>query len=355
MKAKNLQLLKEQGIPVPKFDVISWKDRNKKIDLRKYKGKYAVRSSCNLEDGDNNSFAGQFATYLNVYPKDLQNKVDKCFKSLNNKNVIEYLDKNNININDLEMDVIIQDMVNSKYSGVLFTANPLGILNETVIVVGKGLGKGVVEDRVDTTTYYYNLNDNNYYYEGKNDYINSNLIEELIKISKKIKEILGDYLDIEFAIEDNKIYILQARPITTLNDNNSIILDNSNIVESYPGVSLPLTISFVKFVYSGVFKGEAYRLTRDRKLVDKNHDHFQNMVAASNGKLYYQISNWYHLLKFLPFSKKIIPIWEEMMGVKNKKHDSKSIKIPFLSRLKTYFYIIYEFNHVPENMEYLKD
>ena len=74
-------------------------------------------------------------------------------------------------------------------------------------------------------------------------------------------------MDIEFAIKDNEIFILQARPITTINSKNIVILDNSNIVESYPGVSLPLTISFVHFVYSNVFKNEAYRLCKNKKLI----------------------------------------------------------------------------------------
>ena len=63
------------------------------------------------------------------------------------------------------MHVIIQEMVEPDVSGVLFTANPQGILNESVIVCGRGAGDQVVEDRADVTTYYYNLADKNGYYE----------------------------------------------------------------------------------------------------------------------------------------------------------------------------------------------
>ena len=355
MKAENLKILKEHGIRVPKFQVIEWENRNKKINTNKFKGKYAVRSSSNYEDGVLDSFAGQFDTYLNVTPKTIQKRVNQCFKSINNKNVKDYLKKKDIPLEELKMDVIIQEMVKADYSGVIFTANPQGLLNESVIVVGRGLGNNVVEDKTDTTSYYYNLTDSIYYYEGKKEYLESSIIEELISISKKIKDILGAYLDIEFAIEKGKIYILQARPITTLKLVDEIILDNSNIVESYPGLSLPLTISFVKFVYSGVFKKEAYRLTHNQKLVDENNKHFNNMVGSCNGRIYYQISNWYHLIKFLPFSKKIIPIWQDMMGVKNKKYDSKKLSIPLATRIKTYFYTIYEFFKVPKNMDYLNN
>lgn len=352
-KINNLVKLKKSGINVPEFEVIKWEERNKKINNKKYSGKYAVRSSANIEDGKENSFAGQFDTYLNVETKDLNKKISSCFKSINNKNVKDYIKSKKIDVSQVKMDVILQKMVNSEYSGVIFTSNPNGIINETVIVVGKGLGNNVVEDKVDTTSYYYNLTDNIYYYEGKEELLDKKCIEELIDTSKKIKEILGDYLDIEFAIEKGKIYILQARNITTLNINNHVILDNSNIVESYPGISKPITISFVKFIYGGVFKGVSYRILKNKKILNNYSLYFENMVGNSNGRLYYKISNWYALIKFLPFSKKIIPVWQDMLGVKNKSYDQEKIDIPKITRIKTYFNSFYEVIRVPKNMEML--
>ena len=355
MKRKNLEILRDHGFNVPKFDVVEWEDRDKLIDITNYKGKYAIRSSSYLEDGELNSFAGQFDTYLNVVPRNINKKVEKCFNSINNKNIKDYLKKQKIKINDLKMDVIIQEMVNAKYSGIIFTSNPQGLLNETVIIVGKGLGNNIVEDRILTTSYYYNRTDKIYYYEGLFDYLNKEIIEKLITLSEEIKEVLGEYLDIEFAIKDNNIYILQARPITTLDTNNLVILDNSNIVESYPGISLPLTISFVHFVYSNVFKKEAYRLTKNKKLVEANNDNFNNMVASSSGRIYYKISSWYTLIKFLPFSNKIIPIWQDMLGVKNKTYDDSKIKIPFTTKIKIYYNTFKELKNVSKNMDDLNN
>ena len=355
MKRKNLEILRDNGINVPEFDVIEWENRYEKIDTKKFKGKYAIRSSSYVEDSKDNSFAGQFDTYLNISPRNINNKVVECFNSINNKNIKDYLKGTKIALKDLKMDVIIQKMIKSKLSGVLFTSNPQGLLNETVIVVGKGLGNKIVEDKIDTTTYYYNNTDNVYYYEGKKDLLDINLINELLSTADKIKNILGEYLDIEFAIEKDQIYILQARPITTLDPNETTILDNSNIVESYPGVSLPLTISFVHFVYSGVFKAEAYRISKNKQLVESCNDKFQNMVGSSNGRLYYKISNWYTLIKFLPFSKKIIPIWQDMLGVKNKTYDNKKLKIPFSTRCKTYLNTFLELKKAPKNMDYLNN
>ena len=355
MKKDNLILLKEKGFNVPRFDIIEWNNRNTDIDTKKYKGKYAIRSSSYLEDGEKNSFAGQFDTYLNVLPKDINKKVKECFNSINNKNVLDYLRKNKIDKTNLKMDVIIQEMVDANLSGIIFTANPQGLLNETVIVVGKGLGNKIVEDRIDTTTYYYNNTDNIYYYDGKKDLLSKKQIDELLIISNGIKEILGEYIDIEFAIEKDKIYILQARPITTINDKKQVILDNSNIVESYPGVSSPLTISFVKKVYSGVFRSLSLRITKNKKLIEKNYDYFNNMVSSSNGRIYYKISNWYGLLETLPFHKKIIPIWQDMMGVNNKSYEKNILRISPFTRIKTFFNILFELKKSQKNMEILNN
>ena len=226
---------------------------------------YAVRSSSSLEDGDLTSFAGQFDTYLNVEEKDLNTKIIECFKSLYNINVLEYMKTNNIDLSNLKMNVIVQEMINPDISGVLFTSNPQGIINESVISVSYGLGENVVADKGEITTYYYNLTDKLYYYDGIKNILNKEQIEELINISEELKKELGSYLDIEFSILNNTIYLLQTRKITTIDDTNLLILDNSNIVESYPGISLPLTCSFVNNVYSGVFKSLCFRVLKNKK------------------------------------------------------------------------------------------
>lgn len=386
-KINNLTTLINNNINVPKFTTIKFNElinnqeelnelidnnKNKSIkQLSKILKKYikeninknikynlksnllAIRSSSNIEDGEHNSFAGQFDTYLNVPKEEVLDKIILCTESLYNENVLTYIKEKNIDIKELKMNIIIQEMINSEYSGILFTSNPQGLLNESVIVVGKGLGNNVVEDKIDTTSYYYNKTDNIYYYEGKEDYLNKKYIEELINISNNIINILGDNIDIEFAISKNNIYILQARKITTINDTNPLILDNSNIVESYPNLSLPITISFVNSVYSGVFESVSRRILKNEHELKKHKQVFKNMIGSANGRIYYKISNWYTLIKFLPLNKKIIPIWQEMLGVKNKSYDNSIVKLNPITRIMTYFNSIYEILSTQRNMNKL--
>ena len=357
-KIDNLIKMRNAGINIPAFTVVPFEEAKKdeiSFEYPSSKNFFSVRSSANIEDGSSSSFAGQFDTYLNVARDEVPDKIKSIVGSLESKGVTEYAKNNNIDINDVKMNVIIQDMIDADEAGVLFTANPQGILNESVITVGRGLGEGVVSEKVDTTSYYYNLTDRNFYYEGKEDLLSPEKIEELIDTSEKIKELFGEYLDIEFAIKDEEIFILQARAITTLNSDNPLVLDNSNIVESYPGISLPLTTSFVDLVYSGVFRGVCARILKNKKELSKHEDVFLNMTGHVNGRVYYKISNWYTVLKFLPFSNKIIPVWQEMLGVRNKSVSSKEKNVNYFVQKMTYINSLYELLSVPRNMRKLND
>lgn len=358
-KADNLEIMKNAGLPVKPFAVLPWEIREDAEETVKIlkpflsnSKKYAVRSSANLEDGADVSFAGGFDTELNVAPEDVPAAVRKCFASVSGRNVDEYMEKTGSDKSALRMNVIVQEMVGSEISGIIFTANPLGLISESVITVGRGLGDLVVENKTDTTTYYYNLTDKNYYFEGE-ELLTSSKIDELIALSMKVKELTGDYTDIEFAVENDQIWLLQARPITTIDDSSPVILDSSNIVESYPGISLPLTCSFVHLAYTGVFTAVAKRIVGKQKIIDDYSDVLNDMIDNCNGRIYYKISNWYTIIKFLPMSKKIIPVWQEMLGVKNKTVTGRDVKLPPFRRAATYLNSIRSLFGVPSMMEKL--
>ena len=139
-------------------------------------------------------------------------KIKKCTESLSSERVESYLRYKKIN-EKLSMSVIVQEMIKGDMSGVMFTANPQGILNESVIVIGYGRGDGVVEEKVPVTSYYYNNTDKLYYYEKMENspVIDKEQVEKLISYGEELKELFGKYLDIEFTIKDEKIYILQVR------------------------------------------------------------------------------------------------------------------------------------------------
>ncbi len=388
-KIENLKTLKNAGIAVPEFETFSFDElinSNEEIEnaIKKCRDKpvseksrilkeavrksvrinkeinlsgdrFSVRSSSCVEDSAENSFAGQFDTFLNVERENIAEKIVDCVCSLYNENVLVYMERAGLDIGLLRMNVIVQKMVNSDVSGIVFTANPQGILNETVIVAGRGLGENVVSDKIDTTSYYYSLTDNIYYYDGKENLLSDEKVHEIIYVSKIICKHIGKYTDIEFAIENDELFILQARPITTLSDEKPIIFDNSNIVESYPGLSLPLTVSFVEKVFAGVFKDAGRRLLKNKKELEKRYDILENTVGTSNGRIYYNLNSWYSAIKFLPFSKKIIAVWQELVGVKYKEYDESENEINPLVKASVYFNTLTELIATPHNMKKLNE
>ena len=388
-KIDNLQTLKDNGINnIPDFECISFSQSiedkedfekffkaqiNKKpaeasAAIRKYlednlnnnfaiklKAKtYAIRSSSNLEDGMSDSFAGQFKTFLDVKPDCIKEKIHECFMSLCDENVLEYIKRKKLQPKQIEMNVMVQKMIPSELAGVIFTANPQGLLNETVITVGEGLGEKIVSEKTKTTSYYYNRTDDIFYYDGENDYLSDNQIKIIISKIKEIESALGESLDIEFAFADGKIWILQVRPITTIDRSHPLILDNSNIVESYPGISLPLTISFAEYIYSNVFKSECRRMLRDEKELKKHSHIFSQMVGSCNGRMYYKISNWYALINYLPFRKKITKIWEDMLGVKGNHSQSMTTAGARIQARVAKNYLN-ELQKINKNMSWLND
>ncbi len=114
-------------------------------------GSVAVRSSATLEDLPDLSFAGQQDTYLNVTGAEaLLNAVVDCWSSLWTARAIGYRMRNGVNQHEAALAVVIQEMVQSRVSGVLFTANPLtGNRGESVIDATFGLGEALVSGQVE--------------------------------------------------------------------------------------------------------------------------------------------------------------------------------------------------------------
>ncbi|WP_295081197.1 PEP/pyruvate-binding domain-containing protein [Ruminococcus sp.] len=332
-KAQRLFIMRENGLNVPELVCVQSADSLRDFPFDR-NGLYSVRSSADCEDGASMSFAGQFSTCLNIKGTELEKYTAKCLASA--ETAEEYMISMGKDPEDTHITVIIQKMVASELSGVIFTANPQGILNETVIVVGRGLGCNVVEDRTDVTHYYYNTTDDLYCYERQNDspLLTDEQLKELIDISKKICGIFGKRQDIEFAVSDGKIYVLQARPVTSLSDEAVTVLDSSNISESYPGISLPMTVSFVSEVYYQVFRSCVKRAAKNDGTAERIDASLRKMTDCANGRIYYRISNWYDIITLLPFSRKIIPVWQEMLGVRDKEVTHSNEKAGLMTKLR---------------------
>jgi len=384
MKARHLEILQEKGFPVPKFILVS---ENEEAELSfSERDCFAVRSNFSTEDGGENSFAGQFLTRLNVKREKVKEAVQEVFASYAGS--LEYKEKANRGKGEYDLKeqgkeghqenaerqenreqqedteqkktkssvetVLIQEMLFPEKSGVLFTKNPKGILSEMVAVLGQGLGDKVVEDQENVLTYHY-FPGECLYQEGRGQSCLSEQAQEspglaldeeelktLFTLGERIERLFQKPMDIEFAIEKGKVYILQARAITTLDMHlPTRILDNSNISESFPGICLPLSESFAGEMYSGIFTSLGRRFLGKR--VSSYEAVFQRMVGGFSGRMYYEISSWYDILRLLPFSGKIIPVWQGMLGVSNEEISFSKKKPGFFLKCRITLLFCYYF------------
>lgn len=203
----------------------------------------AVRSSAVAEDSSQASWAGQLETYLNVDRKNLIRKIKECWNSIKSERALQYASQQNLSQDQLLVAVIVQAMIASESSGVMFTANPVtSDRSEIMIEAGFGLGEMIVQGSITPNNFILDkktLEIKNRdiqtqdamltFSDGKNveipvpenrkskQVISDTLIKKLAEIAMEIESYYGVPQDIEWAIDSaGKIWILQSRPITTL-------------------------------------------------------------------------------------------------------------------------------------------
>lgn len=203
----------------------------------------AVRSSATAEDLPEASFAGQQATFLNVKGKqNVVSAVLACWASLYTARAIYYRVKNRFDHSKVLISALVQKMVNSEKSGIMFTVNPsTNHADEIVIEAIYGLGELIVGGEVNPDLYLIDkkTRDIKKIEVRKKDYglfrndmgenekkviskdkqerqvLNEKQIKELARLGKKLEEHYGKPQDIEWAVEKEEVFIVQTRAVTT--------------------------------------------------------------------------------------------------------------------------------------------
>jgi pyruvate,water dikinase len=312
-------------------------DRNSKT--------YAVRSSAIDEDGAKFSFAGQFETFLHVPFADVEAMIKKIWESAISERVLKYRAENDLPIT-YGIGVIVQEMVSPDVSGVAFGLNPVsGDTTTKVISAVYGLGEGLVSGELDADTYQVtetsvekNIVKKTHQMtrtSGGHGVETISVAEDLQEISslseEKLREIerilntlnteLGSPQDIEFAVANDTLYLLQTRPITAAGNQGKgeyILWDNSNIIESYPGITTPLTYSFILKMYEMVYRQFVGLMGVKEHEINRHSEVFANTLGLVRGRVYYNLLSWYKMLAMLPGYSINAEYMENMMGVKER-------------------------------------
>jgi len=333
-KAAVLMALVHEGFNIPPFFAITpeafqksgLKAAAKKqitAALGSVKGKaFAVRSSGRSEDGAAHSHAGQFLTTLNVPRDNVAREAEKVWKSGDAAHLQTYRKSKGIVETETGPAVLVQAMLAPRCAGVTFTADPVTGRQDTLVISAtKGLADKLVNGEIDGETYVLRKGVAQAETVPEKPLLKKEDLKKLAALCEKVEDFYSTPQDIEWAFVGKTLYLLQSRPITSplrakpISDSNKIVFDNSNIIESYPGFVSPLTFSFAQYSYARVYRQLVSLLGVKQDKVRRNSAIFDNMLSRVDGRVYYNLLNWYRALALLPGFSINRDHMETMMGV----------------------------------------
>jgi len=320
------------------------------------RGYFAVRSSAVDEDGSENSFAGQLASYLFVDADSIARRVADVWRSGFSERMLEYRRQRGLRaIPPGAPAVLVQRMVDADVSGVAFSADPVsGRRGLAIVSAVFGIGTALVGGEADADVYEVDRAGNierlliahkrirHSFDPNSAEGVSAKTVDAesmdcpaldaaqanaVAALARRAASFFGQPQDIEWALAEDKLYLLQSRPITTLRnlpdpDGVLNIWDNSNITESYNGVTTPLTFSFARSVYEGVYRQFCHILRVPKRKIVANDRTFRCMLGLIQGRIYYNLLNWYRVLALLPGFTVNRRLMEQMMGVRESLPDS---------------------------------
>jgi len=316
----------------------------------------AVRSSAAGEDAAGESFAGLHDSFLYVRGEtEVELALRRVWSSAYSERALAYRLAQGLPLLEIAVAVVVQEMVTARASGVLFTADPAtGSVHDIVISALYGAGEGLVSAGLDADTFVVDKQslEVDRRLAGKRERLvfdaanGSGLRHEpvpaamqeasslsaaevgaLARLGLLVERHHGCPQDLEFAIDEGgRAWLLQARPVTTVAElgpaaGNRLLWDNSNIIESYSGVTSPMTFSFIRRAYAIVYHCFAEVMGIAPGKVRAHRVVFDHMLGLFRGQVYYNLRNWYALVRLFPGYQYNQKFMESMMGVREPAAD----------------------------------
>ncbi len=344
-KGYHLSKMKKQGFPIPDGFGISTKafskyfiDKNDISELipiiekelnRINASSYMVRSSAIGEDSDDNSFAGQLDSFISSNDiNEIISNILKCWNSYQNENVQAYEKLTNKKLNG--MGIVIQELINPDFAGVIFTRSHLKE-DHFLIEYVTGHGEQLVSGDVTPKSFHYSFKSKT----KEKDYLSE--LEHGLEIAQQIELFYGYPTDIEWAIENNNFFVVQARPITTKLKEKDVYWSNTNVNENYPDPISPLLYSIAREAYYNYFKNLSKLFCISSDEIRRLEGSFSNVIGVFGCKMYYNMTSIHEILSASPFSEALIKSFDNFVGymdntTENKAKTGFSEKIGFIRK-----------------------
>ncbi len=276
---------------------------------------FSIRSSAIGEDSNIQSFAGQFDTILPVEGKlDLiWHAIKQVWASQFNYTVLKYFEHNNCEWRKPLMGVIVQELVNSEISGVLFTMDPVKHKSDVMLLeMVEGFGENLVSGNIVPNRIFINKKHLQIQKENYNSTIimEDDFIFQLVEIGKRIEKYYIQAQDIEWSYDGKEIFILQTRPIThNIKENDEIIeWTDENVGEVIPDIVTPLTWSIMERITNNGF-------CCFFKHVGIYHCHQSKLFDLYLGKVYFNRTRFQEILDKFSIRKRIKEIKEKKSNI----------------------------------------
>jgi rifampicin phosphotransferase len=259
---------------------------------------YAVRSSATVEDAPEKSFAGQFESVLQVRGAEaLLAAIQSCWLSLFSERALAYLSRQRVPMEKVKMAVLVQEMVAAEYSGVAFTADPLSGRTDRVVVEWvPGLGETLVQGTQEPNRVVIEKETRRVLAWDKTRGLLPEVVwRRLLELADQAERLFRAPQDIEWAQQDGKVWLLQARPITTQGRGAEVrveVWSNMNAVENLPEVVTPLMWSLLEHILIR-YLAPVMKLAG----VDPRTEAWLGLVA---GRVYFNVGSALKLARCLP-------------------------------------------------------
>ncbi len=264
---------------------------------------YAVRSSANIEDSRQRSFAGQFASCLHVEGvEQILQAVKSVWDTAESDGVQTYLQRNEQAASQLLMAVIIQEMVEPVLSGVSFSRNPITGEDEIIVEAVHGDGTRLVQSGVTPLRWVSRWGA--LLERPQEDQLPPGLIDGIVRRTKQIAQIMQQAIDLEWVYDGHQVYWVQLRHITALAENDSY--NNRLAREMTPGLIKPLVWSTTIPIHTRQW----VRILNE--LVGETGIQPERLVKAFHYRAYYNMGQFGRVFASLGMPRDSL---ERMMGV----------------------------------------
>jgi hypothetical protein len=351
LKGARLAMLRRKGYSVPNFICLPsnivlpdsepvFSDDDIRILLAEHFPEekfFTVRASAQVEDDTEKSFDGPFAVYRRVIRDGVAAAVRSVLQSIYSETGLFYCTAHRIRPNELRMAVLILPTVEFQSSGLVFTRNPKGIENESVIIAGVTERTGVVTDSLPATMFYHNVDDDLTYYvtQAALPGLSFHQAKRLLTIATQVQTLLDSHIDLEYSTFDEDIVITQVRPMKGP-EKPPVVLRRSLAEKYYPGVILPLHASIVTLGFASSLTGI---LEKARTGTDKegSMELLHSLAVCCNGRLYFDPFAFAEVISGTPLESRVAKNYERLFGMAYPAPDDSSSNRGVYPILKTSF------------------